>query len=48
MQLSSLGQGIPPYRPCTGGAGITYTLPWSLHLVARYDYRYQADRKPHL
>jgi hypothetical protein len=39
--LNSLGQGIQPYRTGTGGAGITYTLPWSLHFVARYDYRYQ-------
>jgi hypothetical protein len=39
--LQSLGQGIAPYRTATGGAGITYTLPWALHLVARYDYRYQ-------
>jgi hypothetical protein len=39
--LNSLGQGIKPYSSGTGGAGITYTLPWALHLVARYDYRYQ-------
>jgi hypothetical protein len=39
--LASLGQGLQPYRSFTGGGGITYTLPWSLHLVARYDYRYQ-------
>jgi len=39
--LSSLGQGIQPYRGATAGAGMTYTLPYSLHLVARYDYRYQ-------
>jgi hypothetical protein len=39
--LDSLGQGIPPYRTGSGGAGFTYTLPLSLHLVGRYDYRYQ-------
>jgi hypothetical protein len=39
--LASLGQGLQPYRAFTGGGGITYTLPWSLHLVARYDYRDQ-------
>jgi hypothetical protein len=40
--LSSLGQGIQPYRSANAGAGFTYTLPYSLHFVARYDYRYQA------
>lgn len=39
--LSSIGQGIQPYKTANGGAGITYTLPASLHLVTRYDYRYQ-------
>jgi hypothetical protein len=39
--LSSLGQGIQPYRGAIAGGGMTYTLPYSLHLVARYDYRYQ-------
>jgi hypothetical protein len=39
--LSSLGQGIQPYKTFTGGAGLTYSLPLSLHAVARYDYRYQ-------
>lgn len=39
--LNSIGQSIKPYRTGTGGAGLTYTLPWSLHAVARYDYRYQ-------
>jgi hypothetical protein len=41
QSLNSLGQGIAPYRSANGGAGLTYTLPYSLHLVARYDYRYQ-------
>jgi hypothetical protein len=40
--LSSLGQGIAPYRGASGGGGLTYSLPWSLHAIARYDYRYQA------
>lgn len=40
--LSSLGQGIQPYRSGFGGAGLTYTLPYSLHFVTRYEYRYQA------
>lgn len=40
--LSTIGPGVPPFRGGTGGAGLTYTLPYSLHLVARYDYRYQA------
>ena len=39
--LASLGQGIQPYRAGYGGGGMTYTLPYSLHFVARYDYRYQ-------
>jgi hypothetical protein len=39
--LTSLGQGIPPYRMYNGGAGMTYTLPYSLHLTGRYDYIYQ-------
>jgi hypothetical protein len=40
--IASIGQGIQPYRGVNGGAGITYSLPYSLHMVARYDYRYQA------
>jgi hypothetical protein len=40
--LSTIGQGIQPYKTYTAGAGFTYTLPWSLHLVARYDYRDEA------
>jgi hypothetical protein len=39
--LTSIGQGIQPYRTGTAGAGLTYTLPLSLHLVTRYDYRFQ-------
>jgi hypothetical protein len=39
--LNSLGQGIAPYKTYNAGAGFTYTLPYSLHLVARYDYRDQ-------
>jgi hypothetical protein len=40
--LESIGQSIQPYRSGTAGAGFTYTLPYSLHFVSRYDYRYQA------
>jgi hypothetical protein len=40
-KLTTLGQGIQPYQTATGGAGLTYTLPYQLHLVGRYDYRYQ-------
>ncbi|MGA3202630.1 MAG: hypothetical protein ABSF12_09060 [Bryobacteraceae bacterium] len=39
--LNSIGQGIAPYRMGFGGAGITYTLPYQLHLTGRYDYHYQ-------
>ncbi len=39
--LTSLGQGIPPYRMFTGGAGLTYNLTHALHAVARYDVRQQ-------
>lgn len=39
--LTTLGQGIPPYRMIDGGAGMTYALPYALHLTARYDYIYQ-------
>jgi hypothetical protein len=39
--LETLGQVIAPYRTAYGGAGFTYTLPKSLHLVGRYDYHYQ-------
>jgi hypothetical protein len=39
--LVTLGQQIAPYQTAFAGAGVTYTLPASLHLVGRYDYRYQ-------
>jgi hypothetical protein len=39
--LNSLGNQIAPYRTGMAGAGFTYTLPWALHLVGRYDYRFQ-------
>jgi hypothetical protein len=39
--LNALGQGIAPYRTAFGGAGFSYSLPKALHLIARYDYRYQ-------
>jgi hypothetical protein len=40
-RLDSLGQGIQPYRTWNGGAGFSYSLPWALYFVSRYDYRYQ-------
>jgi hypothetical protein len=39
--LVSLGQQIQPYKTYDIGGGLTYTLPYSLHFVARYDYRDQ-------
>jgi hypothetical protein len=41
-RLNSLGPSITPYQSANGGVGATYSLPWSLHLTGRYDYRYQA------
>ncbi len=41
LNLISLGESIQPYRTGTAGAGITYALPHDLHVVARYDYRFQ-------
>lgn len=38
--LASLGQGIPPYRAWFGGGGMTYSLPYKLHLTAQYSYFY--------
>jgi hypothetical protein len=40
-QLASLGQGLAPFKSYTAGAGLTYTLPYALHAVVRYDYRDQ-------
>ena len=40
-RISSIGQAIPTYGQFTGGAGITYGLTRSLHIVARYDVRHQ-------
>lgn len=39
--LSSLGQGLQPYRTFTGGTGLTFNLTHALHAVARYDVRQQ-------
>jgi hypothetical protein len=39
--VNSLGQAIPPYQTYNAGAGMTYTLPYALHVVGRYDYRHQ-------
>jgi hypothetical protein len=39
--LASLGQGLAPYQMYLGSASFTYTLPHSLHAIARYDLRHQ-------
>jgi hypothetical protein len=39
--LASVGQGIKPYASYAAGAGITYGLTRSLHVIARYDLRQQ-------
>ncbi len=39
--LTSLGQGIAPYRTFIAGASFTYNLTHALHAVARYDVRDQ-------
>jgi hypothetical protein len=39
--LSSLGQGIAPYKSYVGSSGLTYNMTHALHLVARYDLRQQ-------
>jgi hypothetical protein len=40
-KLNSIGQGIPSYGQFTGGAGLTYGITRSIHIVARYDVRHQ-------
>jgi hypothetical protein len=40
-KLASIGQGIPTYGQFSAGAGITYSLPYAMHIVARYDARHQ-------
>jgi hypothetical protein len=40
-RLDSLGQNIMPYNTYGAGAGFTYRLPKSLHIIGRYDYRRQ-------
>jgi len=40
-QLSGIGQGFQSYKIFSGGAGFTYGLTHSLHIVARYDARHQ-------
>jgi hypothetical protein len=40
-KLDSIGQGLKPYSYYTGGAGFTYGLTRSLHLIGRYDARHQ-------
>ena len=39
--LASVGQGIPNYGQFSAGAGFTYRLPYSLHVVGRYDARHE-------
>jgi hypothetical protein len=39
--LSSIGQGIAPYRYYMGGVRLTYNLTHSLHAVLSYDVRQQ-------
>lgn len=41
FKLDSVGQGYPSYATFGGGAGFTYNLAHSLHIVGRYDYRRQ-------
>jgi hypothetical protein len=39
--LNGIGQGIQPYATFSGGAGITYNVTRALHVIARFDSRYQ-------
>ena len=39
--LHSIGQSLNKYGQLSGGAGITYAVVGSLHVVARYDARHQ-------
>jgi hypothetical protein len=39
--FSSLGQTLTPYKYFSGGAGATYAVTRSLHLIAHFDSRYQ-------
>jgi hypothetical protein len=41
FSLSSVGQGLVPYRQIGGGAGFTYALTRAIHLTSRYDERHQ-------
>jgi len=40
-RLESIGLNLQPYAQFTGGAGVTYGLTRSFHVVARYDERHQ-------
>jgi hypothetical protein len=40
-QLSGIGQGLQPYTQFSGGAGFTYGVTRSLHIIGRYDARHQ-------
>jgi hypothetical protein len=39
--LDSIGQGLSPYHQYSGGAGITYGVSRSVHIVTAYDARHQ-------
>ncbi len=39
--LTTIGQGLAPYRSWTGGVGATYNVTHVIHAVARYDVRQQ-------
>jgi hypothetical protein len=40
-KLASIGQGIPAYGQWAGGAGFTYGITRSIHIVGRADFRHQ-------
>jgi hypothetical protein len=40
--LQSIGPGLKPYTQANGGAGMSYGINRSLHVIARYDARHQA------
>jgi len=40
-ELFGIGQGIKPYQTYSGGAGFTYGLSRSFHIVGHYDARHQ-------
>ncbi len=40
-KLEGIGQGLAPYAGITAGAGFTYSILNTLHLIGRYDLRHQ-------